>query len=210
LLTSTPHWSSRARDLACALLELTVEYLRAYEALKQTRGALDFDDMQIRALQLLRNCATVRRRYQRMFRYTLVDETQDIDRLQAQIIDILSEKGNLMVVGDAQQSIYGFRYADPRVFGEWQQRAQTDGGRLVPLAGEFPFPSRHLGVRGEGVWALVGRAVFGVAADAPCRVPVRRAARTGVGHGAARLRQRSASRRQSNSPLGLHAEPDRA
>jgi ATP-dependent helicase/nuclease subunit A len=132
-----PALERRARELACALLELTVEYLRAYEALKQTRGALDFDDMQIRALQLLRNCATVRRRYQRMFRYTLVDETQDIDRLQAQIIDILSEKGNLMVVGDAQQSIYGFRYADPRVFGEWQQRAQTDGGRLVPLQANF-------------------------------------------------------------------------
>jgi ATP-dependent helicase/nuclease subunit A len=132
-----PALERRARELACALLELTVEYLRAYEALKQTRGALDFDDMQIRALQLLRNCATVRRRYQRMFRYTLVDETQDIDRLQAQIIDILSEKGNLMVVGDAQQSIYGFRYADLRVFGEWQQRAQTDGGRLVPLQANF-------------------------------------------------------------------------
>jgi ATP-dependent exoDNAse (exonuclease V) beta subunit len=132
-----PALEQRARDLACALLELTVEYLRAYEALKQTRGALDFDDMQIRALQLLRDSATVRRRYQRMFRYTLVDETQDIDRLQAQIIDILSVGGNLMVVGDAQQSIYGFRYADPRVFQSWQQRAHDDGGRLVPLQANF-------------------------------------------------------------------------
>ena len=132
-----PALERRARELACALLELTVEYLRAYEALKQTRGALDFDDMQIRALQLLRNCATVRRRYQRMFRYTLVDETQDIDRLQAQIIDILSAGGNLMVVGDAQQSIYGFRYADPRVFEGWQQRACDNGGRLVPLQANF-------------------------------------------------------------------------
>ena len=132
-----PVLEQRARDLACALLELTVEYLRAYEALKQTRGALDFDDMQIRALRLLRDSATVRRRYQRMFRYTLVDETQDIDRLQAQIIDILSAGGNLMVVGDAQQSIYGFRYADPRVFENWQQRAHDDGGRLVPLQANF-------------------------------------------------------------------------
>jgi ATP-dependent helicase/nuclease subunit A len=93
--------------------------------------------MQIRALQLLRDSATVRRRYQRMFRYTLVDETQDIDGLQAQIIDILSEGGNLMVVGDAQQSIYGFRYADPRVFEGWQQRACDNGGRLVPLQANF-------------------------------------------------------------------------
>jgi ATP-dependent exoDNAse (exonuclease V) beta subunit len=132
-----PALEQRARDIACALLELTVAYLREYETLKQTRGALDFDDMQIRALQLLRDSATVRRRYQRMFRYTLVDETQDIDGLQAQIIDILSEGGNLMVVGDAQQSIYGFRYADPRVFEAWQVRAETDGGRLVPLQANF-------------------------------------------------------------------------
>ena len=132
-----PALEQRARDIACALLELTVAYLREYETLKQTRGALDFDDMQIRALQLLRDSATVRRRYQRMFRYTLVDETQDIDGLQAQIIDILSAGGNLMVVGDAQQSIYGFRYADPRVFEGWQQRAQSNGGRLVPLQANF-------------------------------------------------------------------------
>jgi ATP-dependent helicase/nuclease subunit A len=132
-----PALEQRARAIACALLELTVAYLREYETLKQTRGALDFDDMQIRALQLLRDSATVRRRYQRMFRYTLVDETQDIDGLQAQIIDILSEGGNLMVVGDAQQSIYGFRYADPRVFEGWQQRACDNGGRLVPLQANF-------------------------------------------------------------------------
>jgi ATP-dependent helicase/nuclease subunit A len=137
LVTFDPALEQRARDIACALLELTVAYLREYEALKQTRGALDFDDMQIRALQLLRDSATVRRRYQRMFRYTLVDETQDIDRLQARIIDILSAGGNLMVVGDAQQSIYGFRYADPRVFEAWQARAETDGGRLVPLQANF-------------------------------------------------------------------------
>ncbi|BCW94655.1 MAG: UvrD-helicase domain-containing protein [Fimbriimonadales bacterium] len=128
---------ARAREIACALLELTVEYLHAYEALKQARGALDFDDMQIRALQLLRESATVRRRYQRMFRYTLVDETQDIDGLQAQIIDILAGGGSLMVVGDAQQSIYGFRYADPRVFESWQHQAQQNDGRLVPLQANF-------------------------------------------------------------------------
>ncbi|MCS7300115.1 MAG: UvrD-helicase domain-containing protein [Fimbriimonadales bacterium] len=123
-----------ARAVSLALLELTIAYLDAYEALKQQRNALDFHDMQIRALQMLRDCATVRKRYQRQFLYTLVDETQDIDGLQAQIIDILAAGGNLMVVGDAQQSIYGFRHADPRVFERWQQR---DGVRRVFLHTNF-------------------------------------------------------------------------
>ncbi|MCX7926035.1 MAG: UvrD-helicase domain-containing protein [Fimbriimonadales bacterium] len=123
-----------AREVSRALLELTIAYLDSYETLKERHSALDFDDMQIRALQMLRDCATVRMRYQRQFLYTLVDETQDIDGLQAQIIDLLSAGGNLMVVGDAQQSIYGFRYADPRVFEAWQRR---DGGRLVSLQANF-------------------------------------------------------------------------
>lgn len=132
-----PALEQRARAVACALLHLTTEYLNLYETLKRHHGALDFDDMQIRALQMLRDSATVRRRYQRLFLYTLVDETQDIDGLQAQIIDILSGGGNLMVVGDAQQSIYGFRHAEPRVFVDWQTRAQQNGGRLVPLQANF-------------------------------------------------------------------------
>ncbi|MDW8051461.1 MAG: UvrD-helicase domain-containing protein [Armatimonadota bacterium] len=127
----------RARDIALALLQLTIEYLEAYEELKQAQGVLDFDDMQIRALQMLRQSATVRHRYQRLFQYTLVDETQDIDALQAQIIDILSAGGNLMVVGDAQQSIYGFRYADPRVFENWQEHAHRNGGQVVRLQANF-------------------------------------------------------------------------
>ncbi len=127
----------RAHAVGRALLELTIVYLDAYEALKQNQNALDFDDMQIRTLKMLCDSATVRKRYQRLFQYTLVDETQDIDGLQAQIIDLLSGGGNLMVVGDAQQSIYGFRYADPRVFENWQARAQQNGGRLVPLQANF-------------------------------------------------------------------------
>lgn len=128
---------ARAREIALALLQLTIAYLDTYEMLKSQQGVLDFDDMQIRALEMLRRSATVRRRYQRLFAYTLVDETQDIDGLQAQIIDILSAGGNLMVVGDTQQSIYGFRHADPRVFEGWQQQVHTNGGRVVLLQANF-------------------------------------------------------------------------
>lgn len=128
----------QAHRMAHALLNLSCAYLEYYEQLKERMGVLDFDDMQIRALKMLRESTTVRRRYQRLFRYVLVDETQDIDPLQAQIIDLLSQGGNLMVVGDVQQSIYGFRHADPRVFLRWQNQAQADpNGKLVFLQANF-------------------------------------------------------------------------
>ncbi len=134
------NWELEARALrkARALLKLTETYLRHYEELKSQNGALDFDDMQVYALRLLQESATVRYRYQQLFEYVLVDETQDIDPLQAKIINLLTGKGNLMVVGDTQQSIYGFRYADPRVFEDWQNKAQshTDGA-LVRLQANF-------------------------------------------------------------------------
>lgn len=129
---------ARAHQLAHALLRLTITYLQQYERLKERLGALDFDDMQVRTLKLLRESATVRHRYQRQFEYVLVDETQDIDPLQAQIIEQLSRQDNLMVVGDAQQSIYGFRHADPRIFRAWQEQTRRDqSGKVVYLQDNF-------------------------------------------------------------------------
>ncbi|MEN3001262.1 MAG: UvrD-helicase domain-containing protein, partial [Armatimonadota bacterium] len=107
-----------------ALLRLACEYLAQYQQLKEAQGALDFDDLPLRAVQMLRESATVRHRYQQLFQHVLVDEAQDIDPLQAELIELLTgEGGNLTVVGDAQQSIYGFRFADLRVFHQWQSRA---------------------------------------------------------------------------------------
>ncbi len=109
--------------LQYALLRLAYEYLRQYQQMKEELGTLDFDDLQLRAVQMLRESATVRHRYQRLFQHVLVDEAQDIDPLQAELIERLTgEMGNLTIVGDAQQSIYGFRFADLRVFREWQTR----------------------------------------------------------------------------------------
>ncbi len=128
----------QALQMSRALLALACEYLKQYESLKAQYGVLDFDDMQIRALEMLHNSATVRHRYQNLFQYVLVDETQDIDPLQAQIIELLAGRGNLMVVGDVQQSIYGFRHADPRVLLSWQADADAHPkGQLVRLQANF-------------------------------------------------------------------------
>lgn len=138
LLHIDPQKEQQALELSRALLRLACEYLRYYEDLKTQHGVLDFDDMQIRALEMLRSSATVRHRYQNLFEYLLVDETQDIDPLQAEIIELLAGGGNLMVVGDVQQSIYGFRHANPKVFRSWAERADAHpAGQLVRLQANF-------------------------------------------------------------------------
>lgn len=74
----------------------------------------DFDDLMIQCLQLLRENESVRAQWQRQFQYILVDEFQDISPMQYEITRLLAEpENNLFVVGDDDQSIYGFRGASP-------------------------------------------------------------------------------------------------
>ena len=77
---------------------------------------LDFDDLLIEAYTLLRDNDAVRRRYQEKFDYVLVDETQDTSQIQWEFARILAQRrGNLFLVGDVGQSVYGFRGCDPRL-----------------------------------------------------------------------------------------------
>jgi DNA helicase-2/ATP-dependent DNA helicase PcrA len=85
----------------------------AYEAEMRAADALDFDDLLVRAVQLLRDFDDVREHYQQRFRHLFVDEYQDTNRAQYVLVKLLSEKHrNLTVVGDDDQSIYGWRGAD--------------------------------------------------------------------------------------------------
>ena len=76
---------------------------------------MDFDDLLVRAVNVLELFQEVRDRYQAAFRYVLVDEYQDTNHAQYRLLQLLAgEHRNLMVVGDDDQSIYGFRGADIR------------------------------------------------------------------------------------------------
>jgi DNA helicase-2/ATP-dependent DNA helicase PcrA len=87
----------------------------AYEAEMRAADALDFDDLLVRTVQLLRDCDPVREEYQLRFRYLFVDEYQDTNLAQYVLVKLLAEKHrNLTVVGDDDQSIYGWRGADVR------------------------------------------------------------------------------------------------
>jgi DNA helicase-2/ATP-dependent DNA helicase PcrA len=84
-----------------------------YEERLVNNNALDFDDLLIKTVQLLRRVPEVRARYNDKFRYILVDEYQDTNTLQFALIRFLTEKQqNICVVGDEDQSVYKWRGAD--------------------------------------------------------------------------------------------------
>jgi DNA helicase-2/ATP-dependent DNA helicase PcrA len=86
---------------------------KTYEERLHANNALDFDDLLIKAVRLLRHAPEVREKYNNKFRYILVDEYQDTNSLQFALISLLTEKQqNIAVVGDEDQSIYKWRGAD--------------------------------------------------------------------------------------------------
>jgi DNA helicase-2/ATP-dependent DNA helicase PcrA len=86
---------------------------KMYEERLNNANALDFDDLMIKTVRLLRTNEEVREKYNNKFKYILVDEYQDTNALQFALINHLTEKQqNICVVGDDAQSIYGFRGAD--------------------------------------------------------------------------------------------------
>ena len=96
-----------------------------YEKMRKLRGKLDFEDLLIEVLLELQKNTRIADSWKSRFSYILVDEFQDLSLIQYAILKALSEKGaSLFVVGDEDQSIYGFRGASPDI--------------LFRFAGDFP------------------------------------------------------------------------
>jgi DNA helicase-2/ATP-dependent DNA helicase PcrA len=95
--------------------EVVAECFPLYEKRMLEANAMDFDDLLVRTVNALELFEEVRERWRRTFRHVLVDEYQDTNHAQYRLLQLLaSEHGNLMVVGDEDQSIYSFRHADIR------------------------------------------------------------------------------------------------
>jgi len=85
----------------------------AYEKLRRAAGALDFDDLLIETVRLLRDQKDIRRKWQQHFKHILIDEYQDTNAAQYAIVKYLvNDQHNICVVGDDWQSIYSWRGAD--------------------------------------------------------------------------------------------------
>ena len=91
----------------------TADIFAAYEKLLRDSKALDFDDLLLRSARLLRESTTTREKWQTRFQYIHVDEYQDTNRVQYELMRLLTgPKQNVCVVGDEDQSIYRWRGAD--------------------------------------------------------------------------------------------------
>ena len=108
-----------------------------YRERKQQSGGLDYDDLEEYAVRLLEENADVQRRVQGQFDQVLMDEFQDTNGRQARLLRLLRPPGRFYAVGDINQSIYGFRHAEPRVFREYRDAVARDGHRLVELVENF-------------------------------------------------------------------------
>ena len=109
---------------------------------KQKISGLDFDDLELRALELLKRPEVMTRAAER-YKFFLVDEFQDTNGLQRTLLEQLAlqkDRGvsaNLFIVGDRKQSIYGFRGADVGVFTEMTKTLEAAGGESKPLLLNF-------------------------------------------------------------------------
>ncbi len=137
---------------------------RRYAALKEEAAALDFDDLEAGARDLLSDRPNVLARWQAETRAILVDEFQDTNGRQRDLVRLLnrgSDGGKLFIVGDAKQSIYRFRGADVAVFREERVKIAVGGGAAFALDRSY---RAHRGLV-QGLNDLL-RPVLGETADA--------------------------------------------
>ncbi len=112
--------------------ERVAHIYKAYQAELLKNNAMDFDDLLLEAVRLLKVSAEVRERYQRRYRYLLVDEYQDTNRPQYELMKLLAgEHKNVCAVGDEDQSIYSWRGADIRNILEFEK--DFPNARIVRL-----------------------------------------------------------------------------
>ncbi len=147
-------WGAQSdADVNQALRERLLGFLQRYET-KKAEGALaDFQDLLLRARDVLAASVPVRRYFQAKFDRILVDEFQDTDPLQAELVAFLSEDpskppaadwrqirllpGKLFIVGDPKQSIYRFRRADVQVYDAVKALVLGCDGEVLPLTTNF-------------------------------------------------------------------------
>ncbi|MEG0293252.1 helicase-exonuclease AddAB subunit AddA [Enterococcus sp.] len=141
---------TQAQPLVEEMGQLTLTFMHHLKQRKKDKGVLEFNDLEHYALEILRGDAQegseASTYYRQQFKEVLVDEYQDVNRLQEAILSWVrtpdDANGNQFMVGDVKQSIYAFRLADPTLFiDKYLAYEKQEGGRRIILADNFR--SRH-------------------------------------------------------------------
>ena len=109
----------------------------AYERRKESLSGVDFGDLESRAISLLERHPAIRDFVRDEFQSILMDELQDTNPLQWRLVDLLRRPGRFFAVGDINQSIFGFRHADPAAFRLYRDSLLAAGHAVDRLTGNF-------------------------------------------------------------------------
>jgi ATP-dependent exoDNAse (exonuclease V) beta subunit len=119
------------------LLDVLRRFDRNYRERKRAAGVLDFSDLEEFAVRLLEDHTDTRECVRGQFDHILMDEFQDTNGQQARLMRLVRAAGNFYAVGDINQSIFGFRHAEPEGFARYQAEVAESRGRLVELTDNF-------------------------------------------------------------------------
>src|SRR5665213_2386039 len=124
-------------------------------------NALDFDDLLLETVRLLKSSSEVRERYNRRYKYLLIDEYQDTNRPQYELMKLLGTHGNVCVVGDEDQSIYSWRGADIKNILEFEKDfpavqtirlEQNYRSTQIILEGASAVVAQNVQRKGKNLW----------------------------------------------------------
>jgi ATP-dependent exoDNAse (exonuclease V) beta subunit len=119
------------------LLEILRRFDRLYRERKRNASALDFSDLEAFAVRLLEEHPETSARLQSQFDHILMDEFQDTNGQQARLLRLIRTPDRFYAVGDINQSIFGFRHAEPEGFAAYRDEVERSGRRLVELTDNF-------------------------------------------------------------------------
>lgn len=153
-LNATQYITDTYNDFGALALRVYNQYQKRLKA----ANAFDFDDLLVKVLELFETCPDVLDKYRNKFRYVLVDEYQDTNMPQYRLVELLCRNhGNICVVGDDDQSIYGWRGADIRNILSFEH--DFDGTKVIRLEQNYRSTSNILSAANAVIANNTGRKV---------------------------------------------------
>ncbi len=138
------NYQEQEQNLTAEIFKLLRTADAAYKVEKALLNKLDFNDIILNLIHLLRNNQWVRAEVRSNISYLMIDEFQDSNQIQKELIDLLLiddqgeiKPGGLFIVGDPKQSIYRFRGADVTIFKEMERELMRQGGSILPMKINF-------------------------------------------------------------------------